>query len=103
MKTGFNAVKLGGIAYLMPFFFINNPNLIGQGTLLNTLQAFATAVLGCCMLAIIIQGVTFKGNRVPLVSRIIWGLAALSLLDPNGTTDLIGIALFFVALLSTSS
>ena len=98
MKTGLEGVKLATIAYLMPFFFINNPNLIGQGTLLEIAQSFATATLGCFLLAMVIRGVTFAGNKVRLVPRLVWIASSLLLIDPGSQTDVVGLILFAVGL-----
>ena len=94
IKTGIEAVKLAAIAYLMPFFFINNPNLLAQGTILETIQALITSVGSCALLAMVLQGITFKGNKLHMLTRVIWGVASLCMLDPGTSTDIIGIALF---------
>lgn len=98
MRTGLEAVKLGAVAYIMPFFFINNPNLIGQGSFVATLQAIVTSTFGCVLLAMCIQGVTFKGNKLTVIPRLLWAVAALGLVDPGMATDLIGVGLFAVGL-----
>lgn len=66
MKTGFAAVKLGIVAYIVPFFFINNQAILAQGELLTVLQSCATAVIGVVLLAIVLQNVSFFGNRISL-------------------------------------
>ena len=96
MKTCLEGTKLGVIAYLMPFFFINNPAILLQGTTSQIIISFATAVLGTFLLAITIVGVTLTARKLELVLRLIWGAAALALLDPGSATDLIGIVLFGV-------
>jgi len=98
MKTAFEGMKLAVLAYLMPFLFLNNTNLLGQGAIIETIQAFATAVFGCFILAMIIQGVTFKGNRISLLVRLIWTGAGLALLEPSAYTDVIGFVLFAAGL-----
>lgn len=46
MRTGFEAMKLGGIIYLLPFFFVLNPALILQGEPAAIAWAIGTVSLG---------------------------------------------------------
>jgi len=93
-KTSFEAVKLASVAYLIPFFFLFNPSLlIGEGNAIDTIQAILTAILGCFILAVTLQGVTFKGNRLPLTVRTIWVAATVGLLYPDRVANVIGLGL----------
>jgi len=46
METGVTAVRLGWIAYVIPFVFVLSPALLGQGTALEIIEATATALIG---------------------------------------------------------
>jgi TRAP transporter 4TM/12TM fusion protein len=46
METGMTAVRLGWIAYVIPFVFVLSPSLLGQGDLSNILLATVTAFAG---------------------------------------------------------
>ena len=56
LRTGVEAMKLGGVIYIAPFFFVLNPALIGQGTTLEVIYAVATALLGIWLLGGAVQG-----------------------------------------------
>jgi len=56
MRTGFEAMRLGSIIYFIPFFFVLNPALIMQGSAVEVLSVFATAVVGVTLLAGALQG-----------------------------------------------
>jgi len=98
MKTCIEGTKLGVIAYLVPFFFVNNPTLLLIGTTPEIIISFVTAVFGTFLVAMTLRGVTLGANKLKLLPRLIWGAAALVLLDPSAATDLIGIALFGIGL-----
>ena len=56
MKTGFEAMRLGSIIYFVPFFFVLNPALIGQGPLGEIVLVLTTAVIGIVLIANGLQG-----------------------------------------------
>jgi len=98
MKTCFESVRLGIVAYIIPFFFIFDTSLIGQGSWYQVLLAIITSVAGCIFLAMSIQGVTFMGHTVNVIVRILWVAGALMLIDPNWLTNLYGIGLLVLGL-----
>ena len=46
IQTGWEAIRLGVVIYVVPFFFVLNPALIGQGAPQEVAVAVASAVLG---------------------------------------------------------
>jgi TRAP transporter 4TM/12TM fusion protein len=56
LATGFEAMRLGGVIYIVPFFFVLNPALIGEAPAWEVAVSFATAVVGVWFLASAIQG-----------------------------------------------
>lgn len=91
MKTGFTAVKLGIVAYMVPFFFINNQAIIAQGAGVDILQSLVTAIIGVVLIAMGAQNMTFTGKKPNIVFRLLYIIAALMLLDPGKSTDVIGL------------
>jgi len=83
MRTSLEGMKLAILAYLMPFIFITNINLLGQGDFVETIQAFSASVFGCFILAMIIQGVTFKANHISPLVRLMWAGAVIGLFIPG--------------------
>ena len=59
-KTGWEACKLGVIAYIMPFLFVFSPVLIMQGNPIQIILAFVTAVIGALYLGVALTGYLFK-------------------------------------------
>lgn len=94
VKVGFASMKLGIIAYIIPFLFVLNPVLIAQGSVLTVLWTFFTACVGCVALTWAIEGVIDEKISWP------WRLACLAAaaltLFPEGISDLLGLAGFAV-------
>jgi TRAP-type uncharacterized transport system fused permease subunit len=65
MRTGFEAMRLGGILYFIPFYFVLNPVLVLQGfTLLGFLEAFGTALIGITLIVAGLQGYLIGVGRL---------------------------------------
>lgn len=61
--TGWEAVRLGVVIYVVPFFFVLNPALIGQGPAGEVVLVLASALLGIWFIAAAMQGhVAFVGT-----------------------------------------
>jgi len=56
MTTGFDAMRLGSIIYFVPFFFVLNPALIGQGPGGEIALVLTTAIVGIVLIASGLQG-----------------------------------------------
>jgi len=89
MRTGFEAMKLGGVIYFVPFFFVLNPALIGQGSPTEVVVVLICALIGVWFLSAALQGyVSFVGplenNALGMVMRIVLFVAALMIAAPAG-------------------
>ena len=56
MAVGYEAMRLGSLMYFVPFFFVLNPALIGQGSAAEISVVLTTAVLGVFFIGAAIQG-----------------------------------------------
>ena len=56
MAAGLEAMRLGSIIYFVPFFFVLNPALIGEGSWTEVLVVLATAIFGVYLLGGALQG-----------------------------------------------
>lgn len=89
-KTGFYAVKLGIVAFVIPWIFIFAPELLMNGAALSIIIASVTAFIGVYELVSGMQGFCF-GEPIPLAVRAILVIAAFGLIIPGTLTDIIGI------------
>jgi len=62
-QTGFQAMKLGVAAYLVPFIFAYRPGLILQGSLLQIVEACIVACIAISLIAIGLEGYLFRPLR----------------------------------------
>ncbi len=56
LKTGFEAMRLGAVAYVVPFLFVYSPTLLLIGNIFNVLLAVVTAVAGTALMAVGLSG-----------------------------------------------
>ena len=54
--TGLEAVRLGGVIYIAPFFFVLNPALIGQAPAGEVIVALSGALVGVWFISSALQG-----------------------------------------------
>ena len=80
METGATAVRLGWIAYVIPFVFVLSPALIGQGTALEIVSAAATAMIGVWIASCGLIGFMF--GRLGMMERLLVFAAGILLLLP---------------------
>ncbi len=80
METGATAVRLGWIAYVIPFVFVLSPALIGQGTAFEIVSAAATAMIGVWIASCGLIGFMF--GRLSMVERLLTFAAGILLLLP---------------------
>lgn len=64
MRAGLSAMKLGSIIYVIPFFFVLNPALILNGTILQVIAVCATALLGVGLISAATQGYLLGWGRL---------------------------------------
>ena len=56
IRTGFEAMRLGGAIYIIPFFFVLNPALVGVGTWFEIVSVLVTALIGIWFIGSALQG-----------------------------------------------
>lgn len=56
MKTGWTAVRLGAVLFIIPFFFIIEPALVMQGSVFTIIYSSGTAFFGVWLLASSLEG-----------------------------------------------
>jgi TRAP-type uncharacterized transport system fused permease subunit len=97
-RTGLTSMRLGIVAFIVPFVFVYNPALIMVGSAPEIIFAFATALIGVTALAAALSGYLLRGTNWP--ERIALALGGFLLLIPGWTAQqtigLGGINLFAV-------
>lgn len=88
-KTGVEAMKLGGVIYFVPFFFVLNPALIGQGTAGEVIVVLFCALVGIWFISAALQSyLAFVGTlgtgATSMVSRIMLLISGFMIAAPIG-------------------
>jgi TRAP-type uncharacterized transport system fused permease subunit len=99
-KTGLYAMRLGGVLFLLPFFFVLNPALILHGSLPVILQAAVSAVVAMWLLASATEGYLYRVGILNWPVRTALLAGGLMLIYPGLATDLAGLALIAVIYLT---
>ncbi len=84
----------GAAGFIVPFMFVYGPGLLLIGKPMDIAVAIPTAIAGSIFLAAGLMGHLFK--PAAWWERALLLVAALALIDPGITTDLVGVACFLV-------
>jgi TRAP transporter 4TM/12TM fusion protein len=103
IRTGFNASKLAIGAFIIPYMFIFNPEMLMiDATVIGVTTIIITALLG--MIAIGAGLIGFWYRSLHWIERVVVVIIGLLLMYPEGNTDIIGavlLAIMFVIQLIT--
>ncbi len=99
LKTGVAATKIAIAAFIIPYIFVLNPAmlLIGASPLL-IVQMVVTSLIGMTAIGAATQG--WLLGRAKVLERILFMIGGLLMIDPSGLTDLIGLAIIALPLVS---
>ncbi|WP_160141579.1 TRAP transporter permease [Salicibibacter halophilus] len=102
IKTGFSAMQLGVVKYIMPFFFIYNTALIGRAEPVEVVVASLFALMGTWMIASAFEGYLIGLGELSVFLRIIVFVAGFLLFFPELLTSLSGLILTVIVYLGTT-
>ena len=93
MKTGINATKLAIAAFIVPFIFAYNPQMLFENvtSVFQVVQIVITALLGIFAVAAGLEGYILRMMGLPL--RVLAVVGGLTLLIPGTVSDLIGLVI----------
>jgi TRAP transporter 4TM/12TM fusion protein len=94
-RTGYTAFWLGMAGYIIPFMFIYGPELMLIGRPVEIIWAVITATVGILFLAAAVQRCMYRATR--WYEMLLFFAAALLLIKPGMTTDILGFSLGGVA------
>ena len=100
MRTGFTAIRLGLISFLLPFAFVYEPALLLMGSWTDIVLH-----VGSCALGIFFWGIAIEGYfqaRVPGPARAALLLAGVLLIWPHVWVSFVGAVLGGVTILTTN-
>jgi TRAP transporter 4TM/12TM fusion protein len=83
-KSGWTGMRLGIVAYIVPFVFVFHPALLFRGSMAEIVTAIVTAIIGVILLATGVAGYLFE--ELGYVRRTLFILAGALLIPPASTT-----------------
>ena len=95
--SGVQAMKFAAAGFIVPYFFVYSPALLFQGTWGEVLTVIVTGTLGVIALAAGLEGQFLR--PATWLERGLFIAAALLLIDPGLTTDVVGFGLLALGLL----
>jgi TRAP transporter 4TM/12TM fusion protein len=108
-KIAFTACRLGGVIFIIPFFFVLDPTLILKGDIGNILLSVTTATIGVFLL-----GSAFEGYMIGIgllwdkiskllkyIFRFLLAVSGIFLMYPGFYSDILGITIAIVVLFSS--
>lgn len=97
-KTGIRAFRLAICAFILPYLFVYNQTLLGQGAWYDILWSVLSALVGVYCLACGQEGFFYKWKLAGW-ERLVLIVGALALVVPGLTTDVIGLILLVATFL----
>jgi TRAP transporter 4TM/12TM fusion protein len=97
LAVAFTGMRIGIVAFVVPFMFVYAPPLLMAGSPGEVVIASVTAFVGCILLAAGIQGIMLVETK--FVDRALFLAASMLLIFPGFYTDMIGLGLAVVGLL----
>jgi TRAP-type uncharacterized transport system fused permease subunit len=103
MRVGFMSMKVGLVAYILPFVFIFKPEILQYGSFLMTSIAFVLAIAGTGIMAMGLEG-WFFGKKTDFFSRLVLTVCGIAVVVGNLQILLIaaGIMIMVIVYIFTS-
>lgn len=90
-RTGWQGLKLGLVAFIVPYMFVFGPALLMNGTALEIIRSLCTAIIGVVCLGVSMIG--YLRYKIGLAPRIVLLGCAILLINTGLLTDIIGVGL----------
>ncbi len=98
MQVAMTSMKIGIVAFIIPFVFVYGPAILLQGTPTQIIVSTLTALIGAFVLASGVEG-WFIGKKANVLVRILLIAASLTLIVPGLITDTIGLGLILASIM----
>ncbi len=97
MRTGFQAMFLGIVVYIVPFAFVYTPSLLLQGPMSEIPIVIAWCLVGATAMAIALEG--YLGGKIGWLQRILLFAGGLTLFAPFTTVKIIATVILVLTVL----
>ena len=93
-KTGFAAINIAAVAFIVPFMFVYGPELLLIGETVDIVISIVSAVIGVVALSAATQGYLLRDATYPERLFLLGG--ALAMMFPDLLTDVVGLVILGV-------
>lgn len=93
-KVGFEAVRLGLAAFIVPFLFIFNPALLMEGPIMNVIYSFIISSIGVITVGAGVIGFFYK--KANWFTRVLLIGTGIAMVVPEVITDVIGLVMILL-------
>ncbi len=95
MRTAFNATKLAIGAFIIPYMFVFNPQMLMIGATAGTILSICvTAIIGMFGISVALEGYAFR--RAHWLQRLLFGIAGFLCIIPETKTDIAGLSAIII-------
>ena len=94
-RTAFWSMRIAVVAYIVPFLFVYNPALIGNGSITDIIITLVQSAIACITMGSAIMGY-FAGKKLNVFFRVLLLLTTLLLFHPGIVTGVVALVLFTV-------
>ncbi len=98
MQTGWTAMRLGIVIYFIPFFFVFNPSLILQGSLIESLYLFILCLIGVVFLAVGCEGYMLGFGKIKKLYRPFYIIGGFLIGFPMWKATIAGVVILSILL-----
>jgi TRAP transporter 4TM/12TM fusion protein len=98
MKTGLTATRLGFVCFLLPFAFVYDPAILGQGTPSQIVLAIFFTTAAVFAWAAFVEGFFFFTGKLNIVQQVLMGICSIALIHPSYLLSSIGLIVALIAL-----
>jgi len=85
MRTGFQAMRLGAVMFLVPFYFVHEPSLVLQGTILEAITSLATVTFAIFILSAGFERYMYGVGKISIPETLVAITSGLLIILPVGT------------------
>jgi len=100
IKTGFMSMRLALTHFIIPFFFVLSPSMIGRGPVLVVVWSITTAIIGCFLMGSAAEGYLARYGLLSISKRIILFVSGIFLLYPGLYSDIVGFIVTIIFILT---
>lgn len=93
-KTGFQAMRLGILAFIVPFVFCYDSSFLMQGSILNCTIAFVGGICSAVAFSCALEGYLYE--RIKVILRVLFSVSGVMCIWPIIPIRIIGIIVFVV-------